>query len=126
MIDLTFDEFILILEDNQGRIAKFRAKYPQAIIVQEASEAIKHLSQDKTMWDLVSLDHDLGGEVFVESHRQDCGMEVVRWIVENRPLIHRIIIHSANRSRSKRMFEALEKLYTVKRKPFEGRYDSGG
>ncbi len=123
MIDLEFDESILILEDNQDRIVKFRAMYPESIIVQEAHRAIECLSQDKTVWNWVSLDHDLKGELFVDSNRSDCGMEVVRWIVKNRPSVYKITIHSRNRHGSRIMYDTLKGLYTVERKPFEGEYD---
>ena len=35
-------------------------------------------------WDEVHLDHDLGGEIYVDSSRPDCGMEVVRWLCASR------------------------------------------
>lgn len=47
----------LILEDNEGRIEKFRRLYPDATIVTTAQEAIGWLTSDT--WDWISLDHDL-------------------------------------------------------------------
>jgi hypothetical protein len=53
---------------------------------------------DNTPYGLVMLDHDLGDKTFVDSGREDCGYEVVRWIIKNEnpnyfPLI---IVHSWN------------------------------
>jgi hypothetical protein len=54
-------------------------------------------------WDIVSLDHDLGFEEFVDSEREDCGMEVVRWLENNAYVLghentwpREIIIHTSN------------------------------
>jgi hypothetical protein len=52
---------------------------------------------------VLCLDHDLGGEVYVDPSRPDCGMEVVRWMAENRPEVGRVIIHSLNTSASLEM-----------------------
>ena len=50
-------------------------------------------------WDEVHLDHDLGGEVYVDVGRDDCGMEVVRWLARE-PRRHlrkaRFTVHSHN------------------------------
>lgn len=82
--------------------------------VKTAEECIEQLKADK-VWDWVFLDHDLGGEIFVESGREDCGMEVVRWIVEKQPIISHIIIHTANSVAGKTMLERLREIeYDVK------------
>ena len=50
-------------------------------------------------WDEIHLDHDLGGEQFVDVARDDCGMAVVRWIAfEPRPHLKRakFLVHSHN------------------------------
>lgn len=68
---------ILFLDDDPARAARFLACHPDAVWVQTAEECIVRLSEP---WSVVQLDHDLGGEVFVDSARADCGMEVVRWL----------------------------------------------
>lgn len=47
-------------------------------------------------WDVLYLDHDLGDEVYADSSRKDCGMEVVRWICENKPKLGQIFVHTMN------------------------------
>lgn len=65
------------------------------------------------------LDHDLGGKVFVDSNREDCGMEVVRWIMRNRPFIGRVIVHSWNEPAARRMVADLRRRdYAVSYAPF--------
>jgi hypothetical protein len=119
------DGNLLVLEDHAGRNAHFRAAYPEATIVETAHEAIDALQ--KQAWDHASLDHDLGGEIFVDSSRSDCGMEVVRWIIENKPSIKQIIVHTANRGASDLMCKALRATeYDVIQAPFGGRFDPRG
>jgi len=68
---------ILFLDDDPDRARAFLGRHPQAVWVQTAAECIARLAES---WDQVHLDHDLGGEIFVDSSRDDCGMEVVRWL----------------------------------------------
>lgn len=90
---------VLFLDDNENRIETAKNEYgivgtSHVVITRTAQQTIDYLN--KASFDLVSLDHDLGGETYVDSGREDCGMEVVRWIVANRPKITRFIIHSYN------------------------------
>ena len=75
--DLTSSDRILFLDDDPARARTFLGCHPEAVWVQTAGECIARLSES---WDQVHLDHDLGGEIFVDSSREDCGMEVVRWL----------------------------------------------
>jgi hypothetical protein len=68
---------ILFLDDDPDRSRIFLARHPEAVWVQTSEECIARLSSG---WDQVHLDHDLGGQIFVDSSRDDCGMEVVRWL----------------------------------------------
>ncbi|MGE3820235.1 MAG: cyclic-phosphate processing receiver domain-containing protein [Isosphaeraceae bacterium] len=87
---------VLFLDDDPMRAQIFLNDHPEAIWVQTAVECIARLSE---RWDEVHLDHDLGGEQFVDHARDDCGMEVVRWIcLEPRPHLKRtrFLVHSHN------------------------------
>lgn len=116
---------ILILEDNAGRITHFRRLYPKASIVETAQEAIDALRDFD--WDYLSLDHDLGGETFVDSSRSDCGMEVIRWLTKHYLKDMNVIVHTANRRAADLMSSTLESAgYTVTKYPFGGEYDPRG
>ena len=91
----------LFLDDDPHRITIFRNTDKKAIVVMTAKDAIRQLKK-VGIWDRVFLDHDLGGEAFVNSSRKDTGMEVVRWIVSNRPIIDSICVHSWNSSAAPR------------------------
>jgi CheY-like chemotaxis protein len=87
---------ILILEDNPDRIKKFKRRLIGNVvtIVETAQEAIDRLREDE--WDLLSLDHDLGGEEMVPSG-PGTGWEVAKWLETNperKP--GRILLHSFN------------------------------
>ncbi len=79
----------LFLDDDPARAAVFTARYPDAVWVQTAPECISRLAEH---WDEVHLDHDLGGEHYVDSSRDDCGMAVVRWLTEE-PRRHLARVH---------------------------------
>ncbi|WP_165222771.1 cyclic-phosphate processing receiver domain-containing protein [Aquisphaera insulae] len=69
---------LLFLDDDPRRTRSFLEINPHAVAVSTAEACVSRLEDP---WDEVHLDHDLGGEVYVDSGRSDCGMEVVRWIV---------------------------------------------
>ena len=79
---------ILFLDDDPHRAALAYQRFPPekrdyTIWCTTAAEAIDILEN----YDLseAHLDHDLGGEHYVHSGREDCGMEVIRWIEHRSP-----------------------------------------
>ena len=118
---------VLFLDDNKDRWNRFRLElnklFPETsptVIrwTQTAEDCIRRLEQDH--WQVVFLDHDLGGEVFVDTSREDCGMEVVRWIEQNKPEnIEYFIVHSWNVPAAREMADRLKKIgYQTILKPF--------
>lgn len=92
---------ILILEDNLDRIEFFRESFleddhERVDIVTSAQDAIDELCLRK--YDIIYLDHDLGGETYVSEASVNTGSEVVRWMLQNKELVGdpNIIIHSMN------------------------------
>jgi len=112
----------LFLDDDKNRtdqiIKKFADIDEELVLTSTAKDAIEKLSS-KSSWNYVFLDHDLGGEVFVDSGREDCGMEVVRWCLINKPQIDHIIVHTWNAPAGERMTEELKTAgYDAIYKPF--------
>lgn len=98
---------VLFLDDDPARAELFLRRYPEAEWVRTAPECVARLAEP---WDEVHLDHDLGGEHFVDSLREDCGMEVVRWLcIAIRPQLRhaQFIIHSHNVAAAEKMVECL-------------------
>jgi hypothetical protein len=110
---------LLFLDDDFARARVFLGKNPAATWVQTAADCIARLAE---AWDEVHLDHDLGGEHFVDIARDDCGMEVVRWIcLERRPHLRktRFTIHSHNPNAATMMgMQLMIDGYSVELRPF--------
>lgn len=101
---------ILILEDDMNRIDLFGQKLCanqfDITYVTTAAEAIALLDQEE--FDLVFLDHDLGGQTYVNTADTNTGSEVVRHMT--RPTYLKtpvVIIHSMNEPAAKSMEHAL-------------------
>lgn len=76
---------ILFLDDDPNRAAlayqRFKPEDREKVIwCQTAEEAINTLRDYKEKLTAVYLDHDLGGEHYVHTAREDCGMEVIRFL----------------------------------------------
>lgn len=87
---------VLFLDDSVERTKCFLSQVPSATCVSTAFGCIESLATGD--FDIVFLDHDLGGEVYCDSSRDDTGMAVVRLIVDNKPKINLIVCHSLNPS----------------------------
>ena len=97
---------VLFLEDDHNRIAKARREFvgSDLTVAETAQSAIAAL--DANRFDLVSLDHDLGGTVMAESDGNS-GYAVARHIaaMEAPPVF--VIIHSFNPVGAQRMEDCL-------------------
>jgi len=110
---------ILFLDDSLDRISIFKQHFPSTVVATTAKDCIERL-KDPIEWSVVLLDHDLNDEIFVDSDRKDCGMEVVRWICKEKPILGKIIIHTHNYIASLLMFNTLSKAsYDVQMIPFD-------
>jgi hypothetical protein len=73
------------LDDDPNRAAITYQRWPKdkcdnTIWASAAKDAIFILKDYGSDMIEAHLDHDLGGETYVNSEREDCGMEVVRWL----------------------------------------------
>lgn len=116
---------ILFLDDDDKRILKTQQVYKYAdvlSIAKTAPMAIEFL-KSRLSYNVVHLEHDLCG-AYVDSTREDCGMEVVRFLCENNHIYSDVIdvisIHSWNIPASNEMFKKLHSAgYTTFRIPFD-------
>lgn len=92
---------ILFLDDNESRYQTIRRHiWPKK--AKTAAEAIYCLQTEQ--YDAVFLDHDLGDEENVPSDGvEETGYTVAKWIVENKPSIPLIVVHSCNHSGARNM-----------------------
>ena len=86
---------IFVLEDSCERIRAFSDAFvnDRMVVTNCAETAILFLNSYK--FDYIFLDHDLGGEVYVDVNRKDTGSEVCRE-VNDLNKNSRVIIHSWN------------------------------
>ena len=101
---------ILLLEDDYNRVEQFRKR------VDELNERNTHLPKTELVhvetaehciltlqgtgeFHLILLDHDLGGEVYVDINRPDTGSEVARWLNKNKKNAN-VITHTLNKEGS--------------------------
>lgn len=96
---------VLILEDDPARMVAFRKRLDESGRAYEldhsetAAGAILMLQHQR--YDIIFLDHDLGGRTFVDhtNDKEDCGMRVAEWLSVRPSLVTEtgpIIIHSLN------------------------------
>lgn len=98
---------ILILEDDQNRIDIFKINLIGESVDYciEAKEAIKLINAQK--YDLIFLDHDLGGEIYVNSDDENTGYQVAKIIPNSINKDTKVIVHSFNPAGAKLMMQAI-------------------
>lgn len=118
---------ILILEDDKNRIVTFRDKLSRhtLVFVKTAADAIALIQGEAeagAAFDVIFLDHDLGGQTFVSTADENTGSEVVRWMITYSGVLQHpyVIIHSMNFPAAIAMEKALvyEDIAFVYRIPF--------
>lgn len=99
---------IFVLEDSADRVKWFFENFSDhnLTISNNALHAIKNLYLDK--FDIIFLDHDLGGQAFVNSSGFNTGYTVAKQIPETKNNDTRVIIHSWNSAGAKNMLEELK------------------
>ena len=92
---------VLFLDDDMTRWSQFpavlRHKGVNLTMVSEAEEAIAEMEQKQ--FNLIFLDHDLGGQVFVDNTKFVTGLKVARWLEEHPEYLSKVmkvVIHSMN------------------------------
>jgi CheY-like chemotaxis protein len=88
---------ILVLDDNHSRLAIFRRKLIGAAVtcVEYVPDCIREI-EDNEPFDIIFLDHDLGGKIYVPSG-PGTGYEVAQWL-KNHPekMPGKVILHTCN------------------------------
>lgn len=89
---------ILFLDDNPARLRWARREFIPGhdLSLVDSAAAATDLLGSLFGWDLVFLDHDLGGEEHADPSDPNTGSAVVRWVARNRPGVGRFIVHSLN------------------------------
>lgn len=94
---------ILFLDDDPTRTAKFlRESIGHEVSTAETAQEAIDLLRSRS-FDRVSLDHDLGGEVFVPSEHENTGYQVAKVVAEMPAPPPEVFIHSFNPAGAERM-----------------------
>lgn len=117
---------ILVLEDDPERHKAFKNRFAE--LQSDATYTIVETAQDcesllkSEEYELIFLDHDLGGKVFVDSKDLNTGAAVARWIAKNKESILGdpiFIVHSLNPDGSEYMRQTISEVFSeVYRMPF--------
>jgi hypothetical protein len=109
---------ILLLEDDFNRIKVFKTLDPTITVTNTANDCIEQL-KNGGKWDILYLDHDLGGEIYVDTSNPNTGSEVARWLSNNPTELDCIFIHSYNYPAVQHMTALLREYgYIVSLRPF--------
>jgi len=99
---------IFVLEDDPNRVARFKRE-----LIGHAVEFTEHVSKanmllDGEKFDLLFLDHDLGGEIFVDHTKEETGYHVAQHIPRTQNKNTPAVVHSCNMVGAKNMSNYLE------------------
>ena len=108
---------VLFLDDDmlRQRSARYHFRHGEFTGVCTAADAIRALQTDT--YDLVHLDHDLGGMVYTQS-AQGTGYEVAQYIASMTTPPAHVVIHSWNPAGANNMKAVLERVTSVEVSPF--------
>jgi len=100
---------ILVLEDNIYRIKKFQQELIGHIVdfAATANAAIDFLNDN--LYDIIFLDHDLGGKENIDSKEENTGYTVAKFISTTFSVKPIIVIHSCNPIGAKNINKLLSK-----------------
>jgi CheY-like chemotaxis protein len=101
---------VFILEDDARRMKTLRRKLHTHTIyhADNVAEAKKLLEETEGI-EVLLLDHDLGGQVYVDSHQENTGYQLAKYIRDSERQYLQIIIHSLNVVGARKMYNELEK-----------------
>lgn len=112
---------IFVLEDDPNRIRQFRqaAIGAELTLCSTVADAITAFDRGGP-YDLICLDHDLGGETYVPSDNDNTGYTFALWLSQFKlqPTASVIVIHSYNGGGARRMMDVLTPNATVYYEPF--------
>ncbi len=98
---------VFVLEDDPMRLNCFWEWFSghELTCCTDAADAA-HVFMGQS-WDLASLDHDLGGEVYVSSDEDNTGAGFVRQCGEALARVPNVVVHSYNQAGAMRMIAGL-------------------
>ena len=105
---------VIFLDDSSSRQCVMKSMLPCIVQTETADETIEEIQKNPTV-DYLFLDHDLGGQVYVDSNEHNTGMTVAKWIVEHKEEVDigYVIVHSFNPAGAMNMYNELKRDFEV-------------
>lgn len=104
---------VFILEDSQHRIDFFKETMSKhKLFVAKDVEKAKDVFEKNKPFDLIMLDHDLGGRVFVNPREENTGYQFAKFL-KNQNNKTLIVIHSSNVNAAALMKNILYNAYII-------------
>jgi len=99
---------VFVLEDDPMRLAWFWSHFQgtELTCCTDAADAVRAFRDGR--WDVVSLDHDLGGQTFVDSADKNTGAEFLRQCGAEVAACPVVAVHSYNQAGAARMIALLQ------------------
>ena len=100
---------IFILEDNFERVKCFKRwlSVKHTLHITDNVEDAKKLYEEHEPFDVYFLDHDLGGEVYVDSNEPNTGYQFAKYLAEKKAS-GKFITHSLNFSGAEAIISVLD------------------
>lgn len=99
---------IFILEDNpeRNKIFKRDLSVNNDIVIATTVKEARRLFTKNSNYDILMLDHDLGGRQYVSSQEEETGYQFIRWLAENYDIRdYYVVVHSLNPSGATNMMK---------------------
>jgi CheY-like chemotaxis protein len=111
---------ILFLDDDSIRIRQARIDFvkDELSVAETAGQAIRMLEKNSP-YDLASLDHDLGGNIYCPSDEVS-GFAVAEYIskMHKEKMPKQVVVHSFNHDGAANMMQVLQGIVPVRKQPF--------
>lgn len=111
---------ILFLDDDAIRIRQARIDFvkDELSVAETAGQAIRMLEKNSP-YDLASLDHDLGGNIYCPSDEVS-GFAVAEYIskMHKEKMPKQVVVHSFNPDGAANMMQVLQGIVPVRKQPF--------
>jgi CheY-like chemotaxis protein len=111
---------ILFLDDDSIRIKQARVDFEnEALSVAETAEQAIRLLEKYSPYDVISLDHDLGGKIYCPSDDMS-GYAVAEYIskMSKEKMPKQVVVHSFNPDGAAKMKKVLQGVVPVLQQPF--------
>jgi CheY-like chemotaxis protein len=105
---------IFILEDSEARIEWFREELGNIFDLTITTTSSEAIASYDPPYDLILLDHDLGGEIYVNPDEGDTGFAFCKFLTSTyKEIPCPVVIHSMNHIGAHNMKCELHKINTV-------------